>query len=121
MSKPFMAAIDEPGHAKVLGERSCRKLHYVNILQNVNVGTLGLWLLAPGKAESFDVSAGRLISRRLGQGSRLLVQLSLVKSPFAEINYGSGTDVALETTADAGAPLRVDWSTASFLDLPISP
>ena len=118
-----MAAIDEPGHAKVLGERSRRKLHYVNMLL-AKCQCQDSWALAasrPGKAESFDVSAGRLISRRLGQGSRLLVQLSLVKSPFAEINYGSGTDVALETTADAGAPLRVDWSTACFLDLPISP
>ena len=115
-----MAAIDEPGHAKVLGERSCRKLHYVNILQNVNVGTLGLWLLAPGKAESFDVSAGRLISRRLGQGSRLLVQLSLVKSPFAEINYGSGKPVSDETIKDAGAPLSIQWLGDSTITVPFS-
>lgn len=36
-----------------------------------------------------------------------------------QINYGSGKDVSDETIDDAGEPLRVEWSSDSFIDIPI--
>jgi len=76
--------------------------------------------LTPGKPQTLDFTAGRLVSRRLDPGSRVVAQFSLVESPAAEVNYGCGKDVSLETSAGAGSPLRVDWPRESFLDLPIS-
>lgn len=37
------------------------------------------------------------------------------KNAFAEINYGTGRDVATETIRDAGAALRIEWLTSSYI------
>ena len=76
-------------------------------------------LLTPGARQHLVFTNGRLTSRRLNAGSRLVVQLSLLKSPDAQINYGSGKDVSAETIADAGAPLRIKWYGSSVFDIPI--
>jgi uncharacterized protein len=76
-------------------------------------------LLVPGARQHLDFTSGRLTSRRLKPGSRLVVQLSLLKSSDSQINYGSGKDVSSETIADAGAPLEIKWYGASVIDVPI--
>jgi putative CocE/NonD family hydrolase len=76
-------------------------------------------LLSPGVRQHLDFTSGRLTSRRLKPGSRLVVQLSLLKSPNGQINYGSGKDVNLETIADAGAPLAIKWYGSSYIDFPV--
>jgi hypothetical protein len=48
-----------------------------------------------------------------------VVQLSLLKSPEAQINYGSGKDVSAETIADAAVPLRIKWYGSSVFDIPV--
>ncbi len=77
-------------------------------------------LLVPGKAETIPFYRSRFFSRQLSKGSRLLLVLNIDKNPFAQINYGSGKDVSKETIRDAGKPLQIQWSNASFVDLQIS-
>jgi len=76
-------------------------------------------LLTPGRRRRLDFQSGRLTSRKFQPGSRLVVLLRILKSPGAQINYGTGKDVSDETIADAGKPLEIRWLGDSFLDVPI--
>lgn len=78
-------------------------------------------LLTPGKRERLDLESGRLTSRRFQKGSRLVLVLSVVKQPNAQINYGTGKDVSDETIADAGEPLKIQWLGSSFIEIPVWP
>jgi putative CocE/NonD family hydrolase len=78
-------------------------------------------LLQPGKLETLPVTRSRLFSKQLQKGSRLLVVLNINKNPFSQVNYGSGKEVNEETVADAGEPLRIQWSTESYIRLGVSP
>lgn len=75
-------------------------------------------LLTPDRRTTLAIKSGRLTSRRLAPGSRLVVQLSVVKQPQLQINYGSGKDVSDETIADAGEPLRIRLYGDSVIDVP---
>ncbi|WP_316803132.1 CocE/NonD family hydrolase [Pedobacter nototheniae] len=77
-------------------------------------------LLVPGKLETIAFYRSRIFSKQLQKGSRLLLVLNIDKNSFAQINYGTGKDVSKETILDAGAPLKIKWSTESFIDLQIS-
>ncbi|TCD18634.1 CocE/NonD family hydrolase [Pedobacter psychrodurus] len=77
-------------------------------------------LLKPGKLETMPFYRSRVFSRQLQKGSRLLLVLNIDKNPFAQINYGTGKDVSKETIGDAGIPLKIKWSTRSFIDLGFS-
>jgi putative CocE/NonD family hydrolase len=76
-------------------------------------------LLTPGVRQHLNFTSGRLTSRRFRPGSRLVIQIILLKGPTAQINYGSGKDVSVETIADAGPPLEIKWFGSSFIDIPI--
>jgi putative CocE/NonD family hydrolase len=76
-------------------------------------------LLTPGRHQRLDFRSGRLTSRRFQPGSRLVVVLSVLKSPGAQINYGTGKDVSDETIADAGEPLTIKWFGDSFIEVPV--
>jgi putative CocE/NonD family hydrolase len=76
-------------------------------------------LLTPGRRQRLDFQNGRLTSRRFAPGSRLVALLRIVKSPGAQINYGTGKDVSDETIADAKEPLEIRWLGDSFLDVPV--
>jgi uncharacterized protein len=77
-------------------------------------------LLTPGKLERLDFAGSlRMMSRRLGPGSRLVIVLSVVKNPRQQINYGTGKDVSDESVADAGEPLIIRWLASSYVDLPM--
>lgn len=54
----------------------------------------------------------RLRKRRAG-----LLTLNVNKNAFAEINYGTGSDVATEDVNDARTPMKVDWLTSSYVRL----
>jgi putative CocE/NonD family hydrolase len=76
-------------------------------------------LLTPGEVEPLDFeSAVRMISRRLDAGSRLVIVLSIVKSPGQQINYGTGGDVSDESIDDAGDPVSLRWLRNSYVELP---
>jgi putative CocE/NonD family hydrolase len=76
-------------------------------------------LLTPGRRQRLDFRSGRLTSRRLAPGSRLVVVLSVVKNLGAQINYGTGQDVSDETLADAKEPLEIHWLAGSFIEVPV--
>ncbi|WP_293309282.1 CocE/NonD family hydrolase [Pedobacter sp. UBA5917] len=77
-------------------------------------------LLIPGKLASIPFYRSRMFSKQLKKGSRLLLVLNINKNPFSQINYGTGKDVSKETVKDAGAPLEIEWSTGSYIDLGLS-
>lgn len=76
-------------------------------------------LLTPGTPRTLKIRASLLTSRRLSPGSRLVMVQSAIKTPVAQINYGTGKDVSDETIADAGAPLTIRWLAGSFVDIPL--
>src|SRR5438309_2340215 len=77
-------------------------------------------LLMPGKLKRLDFASSlRMMSRRLGPGSRLVMVLSVVKNPRQQINYGTGKDVSDESIADAGEPLIIRWFAGSYIELPV--
>ncbi|MGI9039659.1 MAG: CocE/NonD family hydrolase [Gemmatimonadales bacterium] len=76
-------------------------------------------LLIPGKRQSLTFTSGRLTSRQMQSGSRLVVVLGVLKQPGEQINYGTGKDVSDETLADAGEPLQIRWYQDSFINVPV--
>ena len=76
-------------------------------------------LLVPGKRTRLDISSGRMTSRKLGAGSRLVVVLRIYKQPDAQLNYGTGRDVSDESIADAREPLAIRWYATSYVDVPV--
>jgi putative CocE/NonD family hydrolase len=76
-------------------------------------------LLVAGKRQSVDFKSGRLMSRELQAGSRVVAVLSIIKDPGREINYGTGQEVAAESIAAAQTPLQISWFGGSYLDLPV--
>ena len=76
-------------------------------------------LLHPGKEETIPFTRPRMFSRQLSKGSRLLVVLNTDKNPFAEVNYGTGKDVAAETAEDGKIPLKIKWFDDSYIDVPV--
>ena len=72
-------------------------------------------LLTPGKEAVVPFHQDYLFSRLVAKGSRLLLTVDVNKNAFAEINYGTGKDVAVEDIHDAGAPMRVDWLSSSYV------
>jgi putative CocE/NonD family hydrolase len=77
-------------------------------------------LLTPGESARIAFDRTRVVSRRIEAGSRLVLILDVLKDGFHQINYGTGGDVSDESIADAREPLRVQWSTDSFVRLPIT-
>ena len=78
-------------------------------------------LLVPGRRMHLDFTSGRLTSRLLQAGSRLVVVLGVIKQPGEQINYGTGKDVSDESIADARDPLRILWMTDSSVAVPLRP
>ena len=76
-------------------------------------------LLTSGEKTIIPFSQTKLTSRKLSEGSRLVLVLSVNKHPFEQINYGTGKDVSAESIADAGPPLEVIWHSESFIDVPL--
>lgn len=77
-------------------------------------------LLAPGKETVVRFQQDYLFSRYVAKGSRLLLTVDVNRNPFAEINYGTGKDVASETIHDAGAPMEIQWLTTSYVRIRIA-
>jgi predicted acyl esterase len=76
-------------------------------------------LLVAGKRQHLDISAGRMTSRLLAKGSRLVALIAIPKNESSQINYGSGKLVSDETVADSKAPLHIDFSNRSYIEVPL--
>jgi hypothetical protein len=60
-----------------------------------------------------------MTSRRLQAGSRLVMILGINKRPDREINYGTANDVSEDTIADGKIPLKIQWHSDSFIEIPV--
>lgn len=76
-------------------------------------------LLMPGVKTMIPIAATRMVSKRIGEGSRLAIVLNVNKHPYDIINYGSGKPVSEETIDDAGTPMRIQWHDDSYITVPI--
>jgi uncharacterized protein len=74
-------------------------------------------LLVPGREAIVPFYQDYLFSRLVQKGSRLILTVNVNKNAFAEINYGTGGDVAGEHVQDSGTPMTVDWLTGSYVGL----
>lgn len=76
-------------------------------------------LLTPGKIEPIPFSNSYMTVKKLNKGSRIVAVVNVNKSPFEQINYGTGKDVNSETIQDAKQPLRVKWYNSSCIAIPV--
>lgn len=76
-------------------------------------------LLTPGQWTHVPLQRTRMTGRRLAEGSRLLVVVDVLKDAEHQVNHGTGKDVSDESVADAGEPLRIEWSAESMLRVPL--
>jgi len=75
-------------------------------------------LLSPGKPMHLKFETS-FVSRQMVPGSRLLVLVDAIKSPNAQVNYGTGKDVSDESVKDAGDPLKIDIQGGSYFEIPL--
>jgi uncharacterized protein len=76
-------------------------------------------LLRPGKIETIPINNSFFISKKINAGSRLVIVLSINKSPYWQINYGTGKDVSDEDINDAKTPLKIKWYNNSVIRVPV--
>lgn len=77
-------------------------------------------LLQPGKEITIPVYNSFFTSKKIEKGSRFILVAGINKSPYWQMNYGTGKDVSDETINDGKVPLRIQWSNRSFIKLPLS-
>ncbi|APG66402.1 hypothetical protein LPB136_04390 [Tenacibaculum todarodis] len=76
-------------------------------------------LLTPNEFTEISFNNSKLISKKLGKGSRIVIVLNVNKNNNAQINYGSGKDVNEENIKDAEIPLQINFTGNSSISLPI--
>jgi len=76
-------------------------------------------LLKPNEIEIIPIDNSTFVSKKIPKGSKLIVILGINKSPYYQINYGTGKDVSEETIADAKEPLEIKWYNDSYIEIPI--
>jgi hypothetical protein len=76
--------------------------------------------LARNERQRLAFRSEQIASRRLQEGSRILLVLGVNKRIDRQINYGSGKDVSEESTKDAKRALKLQWY-GGFVDLPLKP
>ncbi|CAD7806509.1 Cocaine esterase [Chryseobacterium aquaeductus] len=76
-------------------------------------------LLTPDRIEEIPIHNTYFVSKKIEKGSKLIVVLGVNKTPYEQINYGTGKDVSEETIADAKEPLEIKWYNDSYIEIPI--
>lgn len=76
-------------------------------------------LLNPGKVSTLPFNNTYMTSKKLQKGSKIVAILNINKSPFEQINYGTGKDVSAETIKDSGEPIRIEWQNDSYINVPV--
>jgi putative CocE/NonD family hydrolase len=77
------------------------------------------FLLKPGQMETIPFTNTYITSRQFSKGSRIVILLNINKSPFEQINYGTGKSVSDETIHDAQTPLQIKWFNDSYINVPV--
>ena len=60
-----------------------------------------------------------MTSKKISKGSRLVILLNINKSPYEQINYGTGKDVSEEGIEDGKDPMQIRWYNDSYITIPI--
>ena len=76
-------------------------------------------LLRPGVEETIPVYNSFFTSKKISKGSRLILVAGMNKSPYWQMNYGTGKDVSIETMEDGKVPLQIKWSNRSYIKIPV--
>ncbi|MFK5983679.1 MAG: CocE/NonD family hydrolase [Flavobacteriaceae bacterium] len=76
-------------------------------------------LLVPNQKTQVSFNNSKLISKKLEKGSRIVVVVNVNKNNNAQINYGTGKDVNIESIKDAEIPLKIIFSGQSSISLPV--
>lgn len=76
-------------------------------------------LQIPNKETTITFDNTRIVSKKMSKGSRLVIIVNGNKSPYAQINYGTGRDVSIESIKDANELLLLKISTNSKINIPI--
>jgi len=76
-------------------------------------------LLHPGKIETIPFTNTYITSKKISKGSRIVIEVNINKSPYEQINYGTGKDVNEENIKDAKTPLLVKWYNSSKVFIPV--
>ncbi len=76
-------------------------------------------LIAPNKKTTVSIYNNEFVSKKIEKGSRLVLVVGVNKSPFWQINYGTGKDVSEETITDAKEPLEIKLYNDSFIEIPV--
>lgn len=76
-------------------------------------------LLNPNQKTQVSFNNSKLISKKLEKGSRIVFVVNVNKNNNAQINYGTGKDVNIESIKDAKIPLKITFTGQSSISLPI--
>ena len=76
-------------------------------------------LLTPNKETTITFDNTRIVSKKISEGSRLVVIVNGNKNPYAQVNYGTGKDVSTESIEDAREPLLLKISSDSKINIPV--
>lgn len=76
-------------------------------------------LLIPNQKIQIAFDNSKLISKKLEKGSSIVIVVNINKNNNAQINYGTGRDVNLETIKDAEIPLKIILTGKSSISLPV--
>jgi len=76
-------------------------------------------LLTPNQNTKVAFDNSKLISKKLEKGSRIIVVVNVNKNNNAQLNYGTGKDVNVESIKDATTPLKITFTGNSSISLPV--
>lgn len=76
-------------------------------------------LLTPDQKTSIPIVNARMTAKLIKKGSRLAIVLNVNKNRDAQVNMGSGKDVNVESAADAGEILKLNWYSDSRINIPL--
>jgi len=76
-------------------------------------------LLIPNQKTQVSFNNSKLISKKLQKGSRIVIVVNINKNNNAQVNYGTGKDVNIESIKDAKIPLNIIFSGQSSISLPV--
>jgi len=76
-------------------------------------------LLALNQKTQVSFNNSKLVSKKLQKGSRIVIVVNVNKNNNAQINYGTGKDVNIESIKDAEIPLNITFSGQSSISLPV--
>lgn len=76
-------------------------------------------LLIPGKEVSIPINNSVFMSKKISRGSKIVLIMGMNKSPYWQVNYGTGKDVSDETVRDGAVPLTIEWSNQGFIKIPL--